>query len=189
MGDDGPYAMGWYQTVLRAKDTKPVTVPNGYFLGHNVINISRQTHRVLILDFRVRYEDRDKIFDIIADFEAYLTANDEIDPVNHPVRVNVTANNPDHLVLNVEAHARKVDLTEHYKVKTRILMALMDLMEKRTGYAGALPTTGVRLLNNAVEGEPEASSRVWGAKEDGHAGETIEAEKASATIGFSNVIS
>ena len=136
--------IGWYQTILMAKDTKPVSVPNGYFVGATVINVSRQTHRVLVLDFRVMYQDRDKINDLIVDFETYLHANDEIDSVNHPVRVNVTNNNPDHITLNVEAHAKKLDLTMHYRVKSTILMDLMDLLEKRTT-GTAYPTTALRM--------------------------------------------
>ena len=50
--------IGWYQTTLLAKDTKPTIVPNGYFLGANVINVSRYAARVLILEFRVRFVDR-----------------------------------------------------------------------------------------------------------------------------------
>ena len=165
--------MGWYQTILIAKDTKPVVVPNRYFLSHNVINISRQTHRVLVLDFRIRYQDRHMVYDLVADFEKYLRSNPDVDAINHPTRVNVTANNPDHLVLNVEAHVVKVDLTTHYKVKTRILMDLMDLMERRTGYGGALPTAVRRL-----EGGP----LVTGAGEAGHAGETFEEQQVE--VGF-----
>ena len=43
--------IGWYQTTLEAKDTKPTIVPNGYFLGANVINVTRAKARVLILNF------------------------------------------------------------------------------------------------------------------------------------------
>jgi len=37
--------IGWYQTTLVPKDTRPTTVPNGYFLGANVVNISRWGRR------------------------------------------------------------------------------------------------------------------------------------------------
>ena len=132
-------SIGWYSTVLVAKDTKPVTVPNGMFLSQSVINVTRQTHRVLVLNFRVRYEDRTHVPALIEDFEQYLTESESIDSDAHPIRVNVTANNADHLVLNVEAHAYKVDLTLHYKVRSKVLMDLMDLVEGRTGRV-AYPT-------------------------------------------------
>ena len=99
--------IGWYQTVLVAKDTKPVIVPNGYFMGVNVVNVSRQTHRVLVLDFRVKYEDRALVYDIIEDFERYLRESPRIDSDAHPIRVNITNYQPDHLTLNVEAHAHE----------------------------------------------------------------------------------
>lgn len=135
--------IGWYQTVLVAKDTKPVIVPNGYFMGVNVINVSRQTHRVLVLDFRLKYEDRALVYDIIDDFERYLRDSPRIDSDAHPIRVNVTNYQPDHLTLNVEAHAYKVDLTEHYRVKSTVLMELMDILERRT--SGVAYPTAVRL--------------------------------------------
>ena len=53
--------IGWYQTTLIPKDTRPTTVPNGFFLGANVINISRQTARVIIVNVRVRYEDLETV--------------------------------------------------------------------------------------------------------------------------------
>ena len=52
---------GWYQTTLIPKDTRPTTVPNGFFLGANVINITRQTARVLIMNIRVRFDDLNKV--------------------------------------------------------------------------------------------------------------------------------
>ena len=135
--------IGWYQTVLVAKDTKPVIVPNGYFMGVNVINVSRQTHRVLVLDFRVKYEDRALVYDIIDDFEQYLRDSPRIDSDAHPIRVNVTNYQPDHLTLNVEAHAHEVDLTAHYRVKSTVLMELMDILERHT--SGVAYPTAVRL--------------------------------------------
>jgi hypothetical protein len=52
---------GWYQTTLIPKDTRPTTVSNGFFLGANVINITRQTARVLIMNIRVRFDDLNKV--------------------------------------------------------------------------------------------------------------------------------
>jgi small-conductance mechanosensitive channel len=46
--------IGWYQTVLVAKDTLPTIVPNSYFIGANVINVTRSKARVCIFDFRGR---------------------------------------------------------------------------------------------------------------------------------------
>ena len=150
-------SIGWYSTVLVAKDTKPVTVPNGLFLTQTVINVSRQTHRVFVLNFRVRYEDRKHVPALIQDFKQYLTASEAIDSEAHPIRVNVTANNADHLVLNVEAHAYKVDLTTHYEIKSTVLMDLMDLVERRTG--GVAYPTAIKLEHPLVLSEGYDSTK------------------------------
>lgn len=150
-------SIGWYSTVLVAKDTKPVTVPNGLFLTQTVINVSRQTHRVFVLNFRVRYEDRKHVPALIQDFKQYLTASEAIDSEAHPIRVNVTANNADHLVLNVEAHAYKVDLTTHYEIKSTVLMDLMDLVERRTG--GVAYPTEIKLEHPLVLSEGYDSTK------------------------------
>ena len=44
--------IGWYQTTLVPKDTRPTTVPNGFFLGANVINITRQEFRIIVATIR-----------------------------------------------------------------------------------------------------------------------------------------
>ena len=136
---------------------KPVTVPNGMFLSQSVINVTRQTHRVLVLNFRVRYEDRTHVPALIEDFEQYLTESESIDSDAHPIRVNVTANNADHLVLNVEAHAYKVDLTTHYEIKSTVLMDLMDLVERRTG--GVAYPTEIKLEHPLVLSEGYDSTK------------------------------
>jgi hypothetical protein len=45
------------------------------FLGANVINISRQTHRVIVAGMRIRYDDADRIPAITAEITELLKAH------------------------------------------------------------------------------------------------------------------
>lgn len=135
--------IGWYQTTLLAKDTKPTTVPNGFFLGANVINVTRATARVLIIDFRVLYQDRDKIYTICDELDAYLRGSSVIDSDKFPVRVNLTSAMPDCLNVQVECHVYKLPLSDHHKAKMKTMMYMMDIVDSHA--SGVAYPTEVQL--------------------------------------------
>ena len=124
--------IGWYQTTLEAKDTKPTIVPNGYFLGANVINVTRSTARVLILEFRVLYRDREAVPGICEAIEAYLRADATCDSNKYPVRVNLSAARADHLAIAIEFHVRKLPLDEHLRERGRLIFDMLAIAEART---------------------------------------------------------
>jgi len=124
--------VGWYQTTLRAKDTKPTIVPNGYFLGANVINVTRAVARVLILDFRVLFQDRKKIPAICSDIEDYLRASPYIASESYPVRVNFGGVKEDCVTVAVETHMYKFPLSDHLKHRATLVMDMLDIAEKHT---------------------------------------------------------
>jgi hypothetical protein len=47
--------VGWYQTRLRGKDTRPTYVPNSVFVETMVTNMDRITHRRFEANFGIRY--------------------------------------------------------------------------------------------------------------------------------------
>ena len=124
--------IGWYQTTLEAKDTKPTIVPNGYFLGANVINVTRATARVMILEFRVSYRDREAVPGICEAIEAYLRNDPKCDSTKYPVRVNLSGAKSDHLAIVVEFHMRKLPLDEHLRVRGRQIFDMLAVVEART---------------------------------------------------------
>lgn len=124
--------IGWYQTTLEAKDTKPTIVPNGYFLGANVINVTRSTARVLILEFRVLYRDREAVPGICEAIEAYLRNDATCDSAAYPVRVNLSGARADHLAIAIEFHVRKLPLDEHLRERGRLIFDMLAIAEART---------------------------------------------------------
>ena len=124
--------IGWYQTTLEAKDTKPTIVPNGYFLGANVINVTRATARVMILEFRVSYPDREAVPGICEAIETYLRNHPKCDSTKYPVRVNLSGAKSDHLAIVVEFHVYKLPLDEHLRVRGRLIFDMLAVVEART---------------------------------------------------------
>ena len=53
--------IGWYLTVLRNFDKKPIYVPNAQFSGSFVINNSRLHNRRIFLTVGLRYQDMSKV--------------------------------------------------------------------------------------------------------------------------------
>lgn len=102
--------IGWYQTELRAKDTKPTIVPNGYFLGANVINVTRYVARVVILEFRIRFQDRGAVADITSEMTAFLKEHRHVDDANYPVFAHLGGVQADHLTIEVQSHVYKMSV-------------------------------------------------------------------------------
>ena len=145
--------VGWYYTTLIPKDTMPVTVPNGYFIGANVINVTRAVARVIYFDVRLLFSDRDKIPAIRDEVTAFLTNNPRVNSRDFPVRVNLTAVKEDHLVMSVEHHVYKKPLTEHLAMKQDLMMDVMDIIESNTS-GRAYPTE--IMLTHPMGGYPGA---------------------------------
>ena len=138
--------IGWYQTTLIPKDTRPTTVPNGFFLGANVINISRQTARVIIVNVRVRYEDLETVPAMTSEVEAYLRAHDAvIQPPARPIRVHLRDVKDDHAAIRVEAHSHVVKKDAFLAVNQEITLAIFAIHKKHvTG--PAWPVQGLMQL-------------------------------------------
>ena len=153
--------IGWYQTTLLAKDTKPTIVPNGYFLGANVINVTRYRARVVVLSFRIRYDDRAAVPYITEDMRAYLRQHRHVDSVNYPVSVHLDGANADHLTIEVELHVYKMPLSRHKDVKQELIMDMLDILEKHTTTGPAIPYsyTEVRVTGGSLSTPADANDK------------------------------
>lgn len=123
--------IGWYQTTLIPKDTRPTTVPNGFFLGANVINITRQTARVLIMNIRVRFDDLNKVPEITREIERYLKNHAAVvQPPNRPIRVHLRDVQPDHGNIRVEAHSHITKKDLFLAANQEITLAVFEIVDR-----------------------------------------------------------
>ena len=72
-------AIGWRLTRIRTFDARPLYVPNAVFSTISVQNPSRMTHRRIYEVIGIRYEDADKMSEVVATVKKMLTEHPEID--------------------------------------------------------------------------------------------------------------
>ena len=124
--------IGWYQTILVPKDTRPTTIPNGYFLGASTINITRQKARVIIAHIRVRYDDAEAIPAMTEEIEAYLRNHINIITHSKPVRVHLRDIRDDHLSIRVEAHSNITNKDEFLPVQQEVLLGIFKIVKSHS---------------------------------------------------------
>jgi small-conductance mechanosensitive channel len=121
-------------------------VPNGFFLGANVINITRQTARVIIINVRVRYEDFENVPAMTNEMEAYLRAHDAIiQPPKRPIRVHLRDVKDDHAAVRIEAHSHVVKKDAFLNVNQEITLAIFAIHKKHCA-GPAWPVQGLMQL-------------------------------------------
>ena len=125
--------IGWYQTTLIPKDTRPTTVPNGFFLGANVINISRQTARIIVANIRVRLDDAPMIPKMTEEITQYLADHPSIiKPPQRPIRVHCRDIKDDHLAIRVETHCSVVKKDPFLQVQQELLLGMFDICKRNS---------------------------------------------------------
>ncbi|CAM9409124.1 unnamed protein product, partial [Discosporangium mesarthrocarpum] len=92
--------VGWYQTRLRGRDTRPTYVPNSVFVDSMVTNMDRITHRKFETNFELRYDDLPKVTAIVQGIRAALKEVPNIDLLS-PFRVHLVDFSPSGLKFTV----------------------------------------------------------------------------------------
>jgi MscS family membrane protein len=78
--------IGWYQTRLRGRDTRPTYVPNNVFVQNMATNIDRVTNRLFEHEFYVSYEDASRLPGALNDAKAALKQLPKVDQLS-PLRM------------------------------------------------------------------------------------------------------
>jgi len=134
--------IGWYQTKLIPKDGKVTTIPNGYFLGANVINSTRERHEWLGPQIRIAMQDFDTVIAMTNAVREYLikepaVASDYKDPVVFMKKIE-----DDHLLVQVECFLFNSPPTSdisHKKARERVLVEIIRLVRQYCPHSPALP--------------------------------------------------
>lgn len=71
--------VGWRLTKIMTFDHRPLYIPNAAFSSISVENPGRMTNRRIETELTLRYEDADKIGDIVNDIRTMLQHNEKID--------------------------------------------------------------------------------------------------------------
>lgn len=151
--------IGWYQTKLIPKDGKVTTIPNGYFLGANVINSTRERHEWLGPQIRIAMQDYDTVIAMTNAVREYLikepaVASDYKDPVVFMKKIE-----DDHLLVQIECFLFNSPPTSdisHKKARERVLVETIRIVRQYCPHSPALPIQ-VDAQNNSWTALPAPS--------------------------------
>lgn len=135
--------IGWRLTTIRTFDKRPLYVPNSTFASIAVENPSRMSHRRIKETIGVRYEDVDKLDEILVDIRVMLDYHDEIDSTQ-TLMVNFNQFAPSSLDFFIYTFTKTTNWVKYHKVKQDILFRIIQIIEKH-GAEIAFPTSTMHL--------------------------------------------
>ena len=135
--------IGWYQTKLIPKDGKVTTIPNGYFLGANVINTSREPNEWLGPQLRIALNDFEGIEALTKELRTFLSQHADVNSAYKAPVVALKKIEVDHLMVQVEMfmHGDAYYGEKKWKEKRQaILIDIVKIVKKHCPNSPALPT-------------------------------------------------
>ena len=124
--------IGWRLTVIRTFDKRPLYVPNSVFTSIAVENPSRMSHRRIYETIGVRYDDVEKLPDIVKDVKAMLIAHEEIDQ-SQTMIVNFNSFAASSLDFFVYTFTRTTNWIKYHEVKQDVLFRISERTHPRVG--------------------------------------------------------
>ena len=135
--------IGWYQTRLIPKDGKVTTIPNGYFLGANVINSSREPNEWVAPAIRIAIPDFEGVEPLTKEIREYLNACADVNSSYKEPECWLKKIDADHLLVQIEMfmHGDKHYGREKlFKLKRQeLLVDLIRIVRKHCPNSPAIP--------------------------------------------------
>ena len=139
-------SIGWRLTVVRTFSKNVLYIPNSAFSNIIVENATRMTNRRINEVIGLRYEDLDKIPEIVNEVRAYLDQNNNIDHSNKPVVYfkSFSASSCDFFIY---AFTNTKDWREFLEIKEDVLYQTSKIISENNA-AIAFPTTTIDWTQN-----------------------------------------
>ena len=146
-------AIGWRLTRIRTFDARPLYVPNAVFSTISVQNPSRMTHRRIYEVIGIRYEDADKMSEVVATVKKMLTEHPEID-TSRTMIVNFNSFAPSSLDFFIYTFTKTTNWVAYHGIKEDVLLKVFAII-RELGAEIAFPTSTLHLPNGVVlRGDP-----------------------------------
>ncbi len=122
--------VGWYQTRIRGRDTRPTYVPNNVFVLNAVTNMDRITHRKFEQTFYLPYTNATQVSPVLEDIRSTLKLLPKVDILS-PFRVYVTAYTERGLEVKLLLYFATKALDEYLSLQQ---MALLEVSRALTAH-------------------------------------------------------
>ncbi len=135
--------IGWRLTCIRTFDKRPLYIPNSTFTSIAVENPSRMSHRRIYETFGVRYDDADKLQNIISQVKEMLQSHPEIEQ-NQTMIVNFNKFAASSLDFFIYTFTKTTDWVFYHEIKQDILLKINEIVLNNNAEM-AFPTSTVHL--------------------------------------------
>lgn len=135
--------IGWRLTMIRTFDKRPLYIPNSTFATISVENPSRMTNRRIKETIGVRYDDSDKLEQIINDVRTMLQNHNDID-TRQTLMVNFDVFAPSSLDFFIYTFTKTTNWVKYHKIKQDVLLQILQIIEQH-GAEVAFPTSTLHL--------------------------------------------
>lgn len=140
--------IGWRQTMIRTFDQRPRYVPNSLFSSIIVENPSRMTNRRIYENIGVRYDDINKIPEIVSEIKEYLEASDLI-AQNQTTIVSLNEFADSSVNIMVYCFTKTTVWVEFHEQKEKILLDFSRIISEK-GAEIAFPTTTLEIAKPVI---------------------------------------
>ncbi|MED5525681.1 MAG: mechanosensitive ion channel family protein [Pseudomonadota bacterium] len=147
--------IGFRVTQIRTFDQRPLYVPNSVFTQISVENPSRMLNRRINETIGIRYEDADKMGDVVAKVKDMLENHPDIDQ-HKTLMVNFNAFGPSSLDFFIYTFTKTTVWAEYHQVKQDVMLKIIHIIHE-LGADCAFPTQTLH-----IESLPEGFGRPAG---------------------------
>lgn len=140
--------IGWRLTTIRTFDKRPLYVPNSVFANIAVQNPSRMSHRRIYETIGIRYDDAEKMSEIVQDVKKMLENHDEID-TSQTMIVNFNKFAPSSLDFFIYTMTKTTNWVKYHEVKQDVMLKVIEIISNHNAEC-AFPTSTIHLQANEL---------------------------------------
>jgi len=146
--------IGWRLTTIRSFSKRPIYVPNSVFATIAVENPSRMTHRRINETIGIRYDDADRMGDIVKSVETMLKEHPDIDSAQ-TLMVNFNSFAPSSLDFFIYTFTHTTNWVKFHAIKQDVLLKIETII-RDAGAEIAFPTSTIHVSGSLESGEVHA---------------------------------
>ncbi|MDA1370074.1 MAG: mechanosensitive ion channel family protein [Proteobacteria bacterium] len=155
--------IGWRLTIVRTFDKRPLYIPNSVFTTLAVENPSRMSNRRIYEKIGIRYQDADKMGEIVESVKAMLKAHEEID-TSQTLIVNFNSYATSSLEFFVYTFTKTTNWVKFHEIKQDVMLKIIEIVHANDADF-AFPTTtldGIDALLADVPGQVGGETSIAG---------------------------
>jgi MscS family membrane protein len=136
--------VGWGQTRIRGRDTRPTYVPNSQFVQTAVTNMERITHRKYETRIALRFEDAPVLEEVLNKIKQSLREMKKVDALSMPFRVSFVEMSDYALVIETQIYFATKSIDEFLSLQQVANFEVLRCI-RECGANLALPTSTMRI--------------------------------------------